>query len=194
MKFINSQLLLIMTLALTLLLAMGCSGKKEIIPVSRVSVKTPYQELDSTTMVSYNGSKKTWILESDHIVKVLADTGHIRGAPVKITVFDSLGKQTSKVLSDSGMADALMQEFIVWGNVFVKAENGVRVKTQKLAWNQKTHRVTSDTYVQLITQKGDVLRGKGLDAAEDFSSWRFLHDVSGRFPNFRERVDKGGEF
>ena len=172
----------------------GCSRKKEVIPVSNVSVKTPFQEIDSTTMYSYNGSQKTWILESDHIVKVLADTGHIRGNPVKITVFDSLGKQTSKVISDTGLADASMQEFTVWGNVFVKAENGVRVKAQKLTWNQKTHRVASDSYVQLTTRKGDVLRGKGLDAAEDFSSWRFLHDVSGRFPNFRERVDKGGEF
>jgi len=172
----------------------NCARKKETIPVSAVSVKTPYQELDSTVMYSFNGSKKNWILESDHIVKMLADTGHIIGSPVKITVFDSLGKQTSKVLSDSGLADASMAEFTVWGNVFVKAENGVRVKAQKLSWNQKTHRVTSDTHVQLTTAKGDVLRGKGLDAAEDFSSWQFLHDVSGRFPNFRERINKGGEF
>jgi hypothetical protein len=38
------------------------------------------------------------------------------------------------------------------------------------------------------------MRGKGVDAAEDFSSWQFLHDVSGRFPNFKERIDKGDVF
>ena len=172
----------------------GCSGKKETLPVAADAVKMPYQELDSSVMYSFSGSKKNWILESGHIVKMLADTGHICGVPVKLTVFDSLGKQTSKVLADTGVADASITEITVWGNVFVKAENGVRVKAQKLTWNQKTHRVLSDTYVQLTTAKGDVLRGKGLDAAEDFSSWRFLHDVSGRFPNFRQRVEKGGEF
>ncbi len=186
--------LLLLLFAVVLLCVLGCSRKKEAIPVSTLSVKTPFQELDSTTMCSYNGSKKAWVLESDHIVKILADTGHIIGNPVKITVFDSLGKQTSSVLADSGSADEKMQVFTVWGNVFVKAENGVRVIARKLLWNQKTHRVTSDDYVQLTTKKGDVLRGKGLDAAEDFSSWQFLHDVSGRFPNFRERIEKGGEF
>lgn len=172
----------------------GCSGKKETAPVSDIVVESPYQELDTTTMISYNGSRKVWILESSHIVKSLTDTGHIHGNPVTITVFDSLGGQTSKVISDSGTTDASLKEFTVWGNVFVQAQNGTRVNAQRLVWNQKTHRVTSDTYVRLTTKKGDVLRGKGLDAAEDFSSWEFKQDVSGRFPNFKERVERGEEF
>ena len=177
-----------------LLFALDCAKKKETAPVSNIVVDSPYQELDTTTMISYNGSRKVWILESTHIVKSLTDTGHITGNPVTITVFDSLGKQTSKVISDSGITDETFKEMTVWGNVFVQAENGTRVNTQRLFWNQKTHRVTSDTYVQMKTKKGDVLRGKGLDAAEDFSSWEFKQDVSGRFPNFKERVEKGEEF
>jgi LPS export ABC transporter protein LptC len=180
--------------ALIVFCTIGCSGKKETAPVSNISVGTPYRQLDTTVMISYNGSRKVWILESVHIVQSLGDTGHIRGDPIAMTVFDSLGRKTSKVLSDSGSADASLKSFTVWGNVFVRAENGMRVKSQKLIWNQKTHRVTSDTYVQLTTKKGDVLRGKGLDAAEDFSSWEFKQDVSGRFPNFKQRVEKGEEF
>ena len=180
--------------ALIVLFALDCSRKKETAPVSNVTVGTPYQELDTTTIISYNGSRKVFVLESGHIVKSLTDTGHIRGDPVTITVFDSLGKQTSKVISDSGITDASLKEFTVWGNVFVQAQNGTRVNAERLFWNQKTHRVTSDTYVQLTTKKGDVLRGKGLDATEDFSSWEFKHDVSGRFPNFKERVEQGDEF
>jgi LPS export ABC transporter protein LptC len=168
-----------------------CSGKRETAPVSKIVVRTPYQELDTTTMISYNGSRKVWVLQSAHLLKSLTDTGHIYGNPVTLFVFDSLGKQTSKVLSDSGETDASMQKLSVWGNVFVRAQNGTRVKAQKLLWNQKKHRVTSDSYVQLTTEKGDILRGKGLDAAEDFSSWQFMHDVSGRFPNFKERAERG---
>jgi LPS export ABC transporter protein LptC len=189
-KIISSLLLY----ALIAVCAMDCSRKKETAPVSDVIVESPFQELDTTTMISYNGSRKVWILESNHIVKSLTDTGHIRGNPVTITVFDSLGRQTSKVLADSGIADESLKAFTVWGNVFVLAENGTRVNAQKLFWNQNTHRVTSDSHVQLKTKKGDVLRGKGLDAAEDFSSWEFKHDVSGRFPNFKERVEQGEEF
>jgi LPS export ABC transporter protein LptC len=165
-----------------------------MVPVSDIMVTTPYQEIDSTVMSNYNGSKKTFSLESNHIVKSLSDTGHILAWPVKISVYDSLGTLTSKILSDSGTADSKMKVLTAWSNVFVKAKNGVRVKAQRLHWDQNTHRVTSDTYVQITTQKGDVLRGKGLDAAEDFSSWEFKHDVSGRFPNFKERVEKGQDF
>jgi LPS export ABC transporter protein LptC len=191
----NKMLVSLFISALLVFFAIQCSSqKKETAPVSNIVVETPYQELDTATIISYNGSRKVWILESSHLVKLLSDTGHIRGYPVTITSFDSLGKQTSKVLADTGITDASLKAFTVWGNVFVKAENGTRVNAQKLVWNQKTHRVTSDTYVQLTTKKNDVLRGKGLDAAEDFSSWEFKQDVSGRFPNFKERVERGEEF
>jgi LPS export ABC transporter protein LptC len=180
--------------AMAIALFVDCSHKKDSTPVSNIIVKTPYQEIDSTIMSNYSGSKKTFSLESNHIVKSLADTGHILAWPVKILLYDSLGALTSRIISDSGSSDAAMRVLTAWSNVFVKAKNGVRVKAQLLHWDQNTHRVTSDTYVEILTRKGDVLRGKGLDAAEDFSSWEFKHDVSGRFPNFKERVDKGDDF
>lgn len=188
------KLNLLFTIAISLIVGGGCSPKKDTVPVSNIIVGAPYQEIDSTVMCNYSGARKVFSLESNHIVKSLTDTGHILAWPVRISVFDSLGKLTSKILSDSGSSDAAMKVLIAWSNVFVKAENGVRVRAQRLVWDQRTHRVTSETYVQITTQKGDVLRGKGCDAAEDFSSWEFKHDVSGRFPNFKERVDKGEDF
>ena len=175
-------------------LSCGCARKNEHVPVSNASVDSPYQELDTASMLFFSGIHKSWQLDANHIVKSLTDTGHILGNPIRITVFDSLGKPSSKVLADTGSCDAKMETFTVWSNVFVLAENGVRVRAQRLDWSQKTHRVTSQSYVEITTQKGDVMRGKGVDAAEDFSSWQFLHDVSGRFPNFKERIDKGEVF
>lgn len=175
-------------------LSCGCARKNERVPISNASVDAPYQELDTASMLFFSGTHKSWQLDANHIIKSLTDTGHILGNPIRITVFDSLGKPSSKVLADTGSSDAKMETFTVWSNVFVLAENGVRVRAQRLDWSQKTHRVTSQTYVEITTQKGDVMRGKGVDAAEDFSSWQFLHDVSGRFPNFKERIDKGDVF
>jgi LPS export ABC transporter protein LptC len=188
------NLRLLFTFSIIVFFIGGCSHKKDTVPISNIIVGTPYQEIDSTVMCNYNGPRKVFTLESNHIIKSLTDTGHILAWPVRISVFDSLGKLTSKIISDSGSSDAAMKVLIAWSNVFVKAQNGVRVKAQRLVWDQRTHRVTSETYVQITTQKGDVLRGKGLDAAEDFTSWEFKHDVSGRFPNFKERVDKGDDF
>jgi LPS export ABC transporter protein LptC len=181
-------------LATALCIYCGCSQKKEHVPVSSESVNSPYQELDTASMLFFTGTHKSWQLDANHILKSLTDTGHILGNPIRITVFDSLEKPSSKILADTGSCDAKMETFTVWSNVFVQAENGVRVRAQRLDWSQKTHRVTSQSYVEITTQKGDVMRGKGVDAAEDFSSWQFFHDVSGRFPNFKERIDKGDVF
>ena len=171
-----------------------CGPKKESMPVSDATVDHPYQELDTTTMTYFNGSHIQWKLESTHIRKFIADTGHVLAHPVKLYVYDSLGKNTMIVLSDSGTTDGPMQMFCVWGNAYVKAENGVRVTSQRLNWNLKNHRVTSADYVQIKTLKGDVLQGKGLDAAEDFSWWKFESKVTGFFPNFRERAEQGDQF
>jgi len=183
-----------LALVVFLFLTSGCGRKKEQVPVSDISVDAPYQELDTASMLFYDGIRKAWQLDAQHIIKSLTDTGHIYGNPIRITVFDSLGKISSKVFADSGSANAKMEMFTVWSNVFVRAENGVRVKAERLDWSQSTHRVTSKDFVEITTQKGDVLRGKGVDATEDFSSWSFLHEVSGRFPNFKERMEKGDEF
>jgi len=172
----------------------GCSKPKETVPVSDAIITQPYQELDSTAMYYYNGSKVQWKLESKHMKKILSDTGHIIASPVRLTVYDSLGKESTKVLSDSGTTDGPMKGICVWGNVYVKAQNGIRVTSNRLVWDLNKHLVTSNDYVQLKTKNNDILQGKGMEAAEDFSWWKFLHNVSGRFPNFKERAEKGEEF
>jgi LPS export ABC transporter protein LptC len=174
--------------------ALSCGAKKETVPVSDAPSDQAFQELDTSAMCYYKGGALQWKLESRHMKKYIADTGRVVANPVVFSVYDSLGKESTRVLSDSGATDAAMKSFCVWGNVFVKAQNGVRVRSQRLYFNFNSHRITSRDYVQIKTLKGDVLQGKGLDAAEDFSWWKFEKDVSGRFPNFKERMEKGDNF
>ncbi|HUI92902.1 MAG TPA: LPS export ABC transporter periplasmic protein LptC [Chitinivibrionales bacterium] len=181
-------------LLFTLSLLMGCAQKNETVPVSNAVIDRPFQEIDSSTMYYYNAGRLQWKLDSKHMKKFIADTGHILANPVKLNVFDSLGKVSSIVLSDSGYTDAAMKNFCVWGNVFVRAQNGVKVTSKRLYWNLVTHRITSADTVYLKTPKGDQLQGRGFDAMEDFSMWTFQHEVQGRFVNFKERVDKGDMF
>ena len=65
------------------------------------------------------------------------------------------------------------------------------IRTERLWWNKGRRKVESDTFVQIET-KGDVLRGKGLDAVEDFDI-SFKSDVSGKFPDFKERMESNEE-
>jgi hypothetical protein len=47
--------------------------------------------------------------------------------------------------------------------------------------------------VQIETVKGDILRGKGLDAVEDFSRFTFKSQVSGKFPDFKRRMEENDD-
>jgi LPS export ABC transporter protein LptC len=166
-----------------------CVKKKEPLPLSSDSVMSPYQEFGESTLFFYEGKIKRWKLESDYMKKPLSDTGAMLVTPVKLTLYDSLGNARTRVLADSGFTTPSLQSFTVWGNVYIRNQDSLIVKTQKLWWIKGKRTVESDTYVQIETPKGDVMRGKGLEAAEDFSHFIFKAKVSGQFPNFKRRME-----
>jgi LPS export ABC transporter protein LptC len=184
MLFISSVLFLIV---------ISCSGKKETLPVSNEGIEVPFQEFGQAALYFYNKDYVQWKLESEIMRKPITDTGHILVTPVRLTMFDSVGNATTRVLSDSGSTDGSMESFIVWGNVFIRARDSLVIRTERLWWNKGRRKVESDTFVQIETKKGDVLRGKGLDAVEDFSRFSFKSDVSGKFPDFKERMESNEE-
>lgn len=178
---------------LSVLATVDCSQKKETIPVSSDAVASPYQIFTKSTLFSYEGKYKRWRLESDFMKKPLGDTGKMLIVPVTLWLYDSLGSIRTKVLADSGTTTNSLQNTTLWGNVYIRNQDSLIVRTQKLLWMKESRKVSSDTFVQIETPKGDVLRGKGLDAVEDFSRFTFKSQVSGQFPNFKDRMEKNDE-
>ena len=188
-QYMGHRTIPVLFLIIVLLIAAQCSRKKDTLPLSSGSIMTPYQEFGTTTIFFYEGKYKRWKLESNYMKKPLTDTGTMLVTPVKLTLYDSLGKARTKVLADSGITTSTLQSFTVWGNVYIRNQDSLIVKTPKLWWIKGTHKVESDTYVQIETPKGDIMRGKGLDAVEDFSHFTFKSQVSGQFPDFKRRVE-----
>jgi LPS export ABC transporter protein LptC len=185
----------ITTIALCAILCgfIGCAPKKDPIPVAGKIISAPHQEFGEAQLFFYENGVKRWRLDADYMSRPLSDTGEISVIPVRITVYDSLGRQSARILSDSGSSEFNMESFDLWGNVFIKNEDGMTVKGERLKWFKDKRKITSDTYVQIETKKGDVLRGKGLDAVDDFSRFSFKADVRGRFPDFRRRMEQEDE-
>lgn len=169
---------------LCLLFVFGCNGKKDTIPKSSITVDVPLQEISNTTMFFYEGQRKQWKLEADHIRKELVDNGKSLVWPVRLTLFDSLGKQSTIVTADTGSIGSRKEAYFVWGNVYVRTSDTLTVRSQRLWWTQTTHKIESDTFVEMKTASGTIMRGKGLDATESFSRWEFKSQVSGEFPDF----------
>ena len=171
----------------------GCAPKKESLPFSEESIATNFQDFEHATLYFYNNDYVQWRLESEKMRKPISDTGSILVIPVRLTLFDSLGTLRTIVLSDSGTTGKDMESFIVWGDVYIRTRDSLVIRTQKLWWHKNKRKVESNTFVQIETKRGDILRGKGLDATEDFSRFSFKSNVSGKFPDFKRRVETNEE-
>lgn len=170
-------------------LSVGGCGKHEALPQASDTLVVPCQELGPSTLYGYDGPHLVWILDSDYSFKTLDDTSSMLVVPVRMSIFDTVGIKTTRVLSDSGRTTKELERFFIWGNVHIKNWDGLIVKGQSLWWNKATRKVGSDDLVEIRTPDGDVLRGKGLDANESFSVWSLRKQVSGEFPNFKDQVE-----
>jgi LPS export ABC transporter protein LptC len=185
--------MLLLTVIISCVIMVDCTEKKAALPVSSDTIASPYQVFTKSTLFSYEGKHKRWRLDSYFMKKPLADTGSMLVVPVTLWLYDTLGNIRTKVLADSGTTTGTLQNFTVWGNVYIRNQDSLIVRTQKLWLLKGTHKVMSDTFVQIETAKGDILRGKGLDAVEDFSRFSFKSQVTGQFPNFKDRMGKNEE-
>jgi hypothetical protein len=171
----------------------GCAPKKESLPVADAEVLVPFQEFTNSTIHFYNKNYMQWKLQSKFMRKPITDTGYITMAPVRMTFYDSLGIVKSLIIGDSCVIKNQMESYTIWGDVYIRTRDSMEVRSHKLNWYRDRKKVLSDTFVQIVTKKGDRLRGKGLDATEDFSRFSFQSDVIGRFPDFKRRAESNEE-
>lgn len=82
--------------------------------------------------------------------------------------------------ADYAHYDENLQIWTLRGNVHALNRKGEQFDTPLLQWNQKTHRVFSDTTIH-ITREKSIIRGVGFDSNEEMSQYTILHPT-GVFP------------
>lgn len=167
----------------------SCQKKQDEMLVAEDTISVPAQKFTATTLHFYNKGSLQWKLDADYMCKPMSDTGMILVVPVTLSLYDSVGSVRSRVIADSGRIASNMSSYNVWGNVYIRTRDSMVVRTERLKWFKEQQKVESDTFVQIETKKGDVLRGKGLNANEDFSHFSFKAEVTGTFPDFDKRVE-----
>ncbi len=172
------------------LLSLLCCTTRENVPVSEDLIESPYQEFGTATLFFFEGSVQRWRLESDYINKPLSDTAIVTVIPVNIMIYDENENPATLILADTGYSSGDMELFNLRGGVYIRTEDSLVVRTDRLKWIKEKRKVESDDYVQIETPRGDVLRGKGLDAVDDFSTFSFRSNITGRFPDFQRRLEQ----
>lgn len=99
---------------------------------------------------------------------------------VFIEFYNKQGIKTTTLRADKGFKLQLNNVHTAQGNVVVvNLEKNQTLRTELLNWNPDTKKLYTDKFVT-ITTPDEVLKGTGLDAAQDLSSYN-IRKISGVF-------------
>ena len=92
---------------------------------------------------------------------------------------ENLAVQAS-LKADYAHYDETEQQWTLRGNVHALNRKGEQFDTPEMKWNQKSHRVFSDTSIHIVREKS-IIEGVGFDSNEEMTKYTILHPT-GVFP------------
>lgn len=93
--------------------------------------------------------------------------------------FYSKGEKVSTLTSKRGKILEPSKDIEIYDSVLVVSKEGSMLRTQKLLWNNKTQRVSTDVYVKITTPKEEV-EGIGFESDQMLKNYT-IFKVTGTF-------------
>ncbi len=135
----------------------------------------PLMEIDSLkTIYSDNAEVKVILRAPKQLALQMGDREFPKGVVVD---FYEGGEISSTLTSNYGRYFKETNKYVVSGNVIINnTKESKRLNTEELYWMPAEEKilVKEDKQV-IITTKTDVLKGEGLEAKQDFSTYKILH-------------------
>ena len=163
---------------MVVLLLFGCNSENKK-TVFQEKYTGPLLEIDSVnTLLSDSAVTKMRIIAPKQFEFLNGDRTFPNG--LKIIFYNPDGKEKSILTSNSGKYNKLTDIYTVTGKVEVQnpAEKK-KLTTEELNWSPKKEEVFTDKFVVIQTAE-EILKGNGLVAAQDFSTYKILK-VTGIF-------------
>ncbi|MDE3128993.1 MAG: LPS export ABC transporter periplasmic protein LptC [Gemmatimonadota bacterium] len=179
--------LLALAAAVAAIAAAGCDRAAEP-PTTRVPslVDSAEQVLFNVTTILTNAGVERGTMTADTAF-VFHDQTQFDFRDVHVAFRDSVGRPTGTMQSDSGRYDMRTEVLEGWGHVVITTNDGKKLETPQLRYNQATNVITSDTSF-VLTQADKVQRGIGLVTDPSLNTIRILRGAGGSgvitsFPN-----------
>ena len=142
---------------------------------------------DTTLMDSYDKGVLAWKLKTAYLER-WSDKEVVFVRPVLVDIYDSLGERTAFLRADSGRMDLKFTYVYAYGHVYALTPKGASVRSDSLIWNKKDNQVTTESYVRVVSEEGDVLQGRGFVSDAHMDNWRILSNVTGIFQDAARRL------
>ena len=132
------------------------------------------QQIKGFNLQGYTDSgEKAW--------DVNGKTAQINGPEVTLSDVDanSYGKEKMNVTAEKGTINQVSGDMHLEKDVIITSERGAQLMTDSLTWNKKNDLVTTSDNV-FITDKGMMVKGKGMKASPGLKNAEIQEDVTAR--------------
>jgi LPS export ABC transporter protein LptC len=154
-------------LGLVLALMIGCGDSGEPAPTASPTTKknrVPEQMFFDYRLIESTSGIRQWVLQSEKMLK-FAGEKEVELVTIHMDFFKG-GEHFSVLTADSGKANLETKNIHTWGNVIVVTDDGRKLETEDLYFNNETELIHNDVFNR-FTREGDVLTGIGLEATPD---------------------------
>ncbi|MCB1183843.1 LPS export ABC transporter periplasmic protein LptC, partial [bacterium] len=134
----------------------------------------PTQQIFDYRLVESDAGVKQWILQSEEMRKYGGQRDMVL-SEVHMDFFQD-GAHFSVLVADSGTANTVTKQVFTWGNVVVTTDDGRRLETEELHFDDKSGLIHNDVFNR-FTRRADVMTGFGLEATPDLEYIELKRDV-----------------
>ena len=166
-SFLAGRTVMLVVFGSFLAVVLGCGDSREQTQASAPGGRTgrvPEQQFFEYRLIESEAGVRQWALRSEKMLKYLGEKdAHLVTLHMD---FFKAGTHFSVLTADSGLANLTSKDIHTWGNVVVVTDDGRRLETEDLYFNNETQLIHNDVFNR-FTRDGDVLTGMGLEATPD---------------------------
>jgi len=146
-----------------LCVVIGCAEEESAVPTMTSPMANAANQIMSGVNFSLvtAGVRQATLLADTAFFFQRSDSIELRA--VKTEFFSRIGAKTGTLTAREGTYRSKRQQMEARGDVVITSEDGRRLTTPQIAYDQHTNRITSDSAWVMTQSNGDVARGVGFE-------------------------------
>lgn len=159
---------------IVVLAVVGCEDKIKPSVLTTVDSRTlPQQESWNSEIVISDSGVVRAIIHSGYFKVYETSRKTYLSDSVRVQFYDREGAPTSLLTSREATVDEVTNNLEARKNVIVTSENGTRLYTEELYWDQKREVIRTPAFVRIISPK-EKLQGVGMESDQNLKNYRIF--------------------
>ena len=138
----------------------------------------PSQESWNATITFTDSGRVSGILKAGYISSFADKKYTLLDSSITVDFFDEQERHTSLLTAKRGRVNDVTHDFEAYEDVVVISDSGTTLKTEELYWSNKTQKVHTESYVEIISPT-EQIQGHGLESNQSLKNYKIFR-VTGK--------------